>query len=475
MKVLLTGATGNIGRFTTSYLLGKGHSVTAMVRDPERALNLLGQGTHIIDYSQGQDRLIQELENTDAVINLSGSPVATRWTKSRKQELRYSRIDITKKLVSAISSCLKPPKMLISASAVGYYGNSGDKPLIESDKPGQGFLSQLCEDWEQAAMEAEQYGTRVCTLRIGIVLSREAGFLKSVLPTFEMGIGAYIGANQFIPWIHIHDMVYIIGKCLENDDIKGPINCVAPSQITNKELSREIADIVGTKYLMPIHPSMLKPLLGQATDVLTNSQRVIPQKLESLGHVFKFPSITEALKEELTPECIEITKCLNSNSRTSAKKPDIPSEGQYELHARIPLRSPQGKVFEFFSSAANLGLLTPRWVDFRILEMPDKMGVGSIIKYRIGLWFIGIKWTTKIIVWKPDDVFIDYQQSGPYSIWWHEHRIIPKSDGTVDMQDRVIYRLPFGALGRIAHRLLVRQTLLRIFRFRQSIIQLRIP
>lgn len=475
MKILLTGATGNIGRFTVAHLLGLGHSVAAMVRDPERALNLLGQNTRVIDYREGQNRLIQELENADAVINLAGSPVATRWTKSKKHELRSSRIDLTDKLVNAIAGCLKPPKVFISASAVGYYGNREDMLLTESDKPGQGFLSKLCEDWEQAAMEAEQYGTRVCTLRIGIVLSREMGFLKSVIPAFEMGAGAYIGANQFVPWIHIHDMVDIIGKCLENDDIYGPINCVAPSQVTNKELARHMADITGAKFLIPIHPLMLKPILGQATQVLTNSLRVVPQKLNHIGHVFKYPSITEALKEELSPGCIEITKYLNSEPVANENMPNITSKGQYELHARIPLRSPKGTVFEFFSSAANLGLLTPTWVDFRILEMPNKMVVGSIIKYRIGVWFIGIKWTTKITMWKPDDAFIDYQESGPYSLWWHEHKVISKCDGGVDMEDRVIYRLPLGILGRIAHRLVIRQTLLRIFRFRRSIIQLRIP
>ena len=181
MNVLITGSTGFIGRATVAYLQRQGHNITALVRNTNKASNLLGEGIRFIEYSIAKQSLVEEMDKCDLVINLAGSPVATRWTKKKKRGLVESRIGITRLIVDAIKESNKPPRTLISASAVGYYGDRGDEKLTESSEKGDGFLPKLCEDWETSALDAQSLETRVCLLRIGIVLGREGGILATSL------------------------------------------------------------------------------------------------------------------------------------------------------------------------------------------------------------------------------------------------------------------------------------------------------
>lgn len=475
MNVFITGSTGFIGRATIAYLQGQGHNITALVRNTSKARNLLGSGINILEYGLDEDNLVSHLDGSDLVINLAGSPIATIWTKKRKMEHWNSRVGITQSVVNSMKKCKNPPKLLISASAVGYYGNRGDEILTEASKPGTGFLPELCKEWEYSAIEAESNGARVCLLRTGIVLGREGGMLNTMGQLFEMNLGTYIGSNQYVPWIHITDMVRIIGECIINESLSGPINCTAPSPVRNKEFAFTLKKITGAKFLIPIPSFLVRPFLGENTEILTNSQNAVPKLLEQRGFKFNYTKLNQALNTEFSYENVTIEKYKRENTETDIDKQQygIQKIGQYQLTSDIVLKHDSETTFLFFSSPLNLGLLTPGWVDFRIMEIPDQIKSGSNIKYRIGFWFVVFKWTTKIIRWEPNKLFIDWQAKGPYSLWWHEHIILENHDGTVTMRDRIIYSIPFWILGKLVHKILIKNTLLRIFRFRSQVIGLR--
>ena len=194
MNVIIAGATGFIGSELVSFLRGKGHSVTAMVRNPDKASEQLGAGVRLLAFGDSDDELATVFEDTDAIVNLTGRPLApARWSNSKKRDFYESRVGVTERIVSIMENCESPPDVLISASAVGYYGDRGDEEIIEESDIGQGYLSELCDSWEKAALKAQNFGTRVCTLRLGVVLGRESGFLNQLSTPFEMGVGSYVG------------------------------------------------------------------------------------------------------------------------------------------------------------------------------------------------------------------------------------------------------------------------------------------
>ena len=475
MNIFFTGATGFIGRATVAYLQGEGHSVKALVRHTTKARDLLGQGVELFPHNISLEQLSNVLGNCDAVVNLAGNPIATRWTKRKKASFRASRVNTTKNIIEAIEKCGTPPKVFISASAVGYYGNRDSEVLTEESQKGEGFLSELCEEWENTALQAQQNGTRVCTLRTGIVLGREGGILQALAPLFEMNLGSYIGSKHYVPWIHITDMVEIIGRCINDDSLQGPINCTSPFPVTNKEFASALKHATNSRLLIKVPSFIVRPFLGEASAMLTSSQNALPKRLETNQFEFRFPQLANALAAEFTHENVTIENYQRDHNDTDTleAKFGVAKRGQYQLTTQVLLRQDSKKIFEFFSSPLNLGLLTPTWVDFRILDRPDKIESGSYIQYRIGLWFLGFKWLSQIIRWEPNNIFIDMQEKGPYRFWWHEHSLIGNNDNSIIMQDRVIYRMPFGAIGRLMHKLFVRKTLLRIFNFRRQIIQLR--
>ena len=312
-------------------------------------------------------------------------------------------------------------------------------------------------------------------LRIGIVLSREGGMLKAMAPLFQMNLGGFCGDRQFVPWIHIKDLVRIIEKCIGDETLMGEINCTAPSPVRNKEFALCLQKATKSRFLFPIPVAFLKPILGQAIAVVTHSQNVIPSKLLSKEFKFLFPELERAVVAEFTTDNIAITRFKNENSDflELRGKFQVERHGQYQLTSTTVIERDISEIFPFFSSAENLGLLTPRWVDFRILEIPSHMGIGAMIKYRIGLSMLSIGWVTRIVDWQPGKAFVDLQEKGPYRLWWHEHLFTVTATGSVMMQDRVIYRIPFGVLGQMVHHFIIRPTLLRIFKFRNDMILFR--
>ena len=477
MRIFITGATGFIGKATVIYLQGKGHSITTLVRDKNRAINILGKDVSILGVDTKIKDLVNELESCDAVINLSGIPLAgVRWTKKKKHEFYDSRVNLTNIISDAINQCQSPPKVLISASAVGYYGDKNCTQLDETSPMGQGFLPELCEEWEKAAIRSEDSGTRVCLLRLGIVLGREGGIISKITPAFTTGIGAYIGnGNEMVSWIHQVDVLKIIDLCLKNPSINGPINCTTSTPVTSKEFAKAIQKSTNSKILIRIPKVFLKILLKEGADVLTNSHNVVPDKLTAIGYKFKYPYLPEALNTEFqnSDVIIQENKYQHSPDSGNGNLSHLKNLGQYKLSTITSLNSDSETVFDFFSSPVNLGIATPTWMELQLLSMPGQMKPGEQITYKIRLWLIYIKWVTEILIWEPHKLFADYQKYGPFKLWLHEHKITSIQSNVAVMEDTVIYSIRGGVLGKIIHKLLIKNTLTRIFIYRKKVIEMR--
>ncbi|MBG94732.1 MAG: TIGR01777 family protein [Chloroflexi bacterium] len=478
MRILVTGATGFIGRATVSYLMSQGHRVVAFttlskIKDFQGVRDSVGDGVDVAVFDGNREDLHSQLELADVVVNLAGNSLAgVRWTERKKRVFWSSRVDFTQMISQEIQKCASPPAIFISASAVGYYGDRESELLSDVSPKGSGYLADLCDEWEQAALLAESENTRVCILRLGVVLGREGGILSQISPTFDLGIGTFIGdGKQLVPWIHLTDVVRVIGYCINTKTISGPINCTAPWPVPAKKIAWHIKDLTFCKFVIPVPAFALRLVFGEGVTVLTNSQNATPDVLKRYGFKFQFDTIECALKQEYSHPDVEIKQYLPSKSDREDGLDR--SKGDFQLKAGVVLRSDINELFSFFSSPLNLGLLTPSWLGFRIMSMPQEMESGAIIKYTIKLWVIPLPWTTKIWLWDPLNGFIDVQERGPYSLWIHEHAFSRLEDGTILMQDTVTYRLPFWFVGRLVHRMFVRNVLRRIFSFRNSVIRLR--
>ena len=477
MNILIAGATGFIGNALISFLKGKGHVLTALVRDVNKAAEQLGTDVKLISFGSTDRELITEFEDFEVILNLTGRPLApSRWTKTKKEDFFDSRVGVAKRIVSIMRGCKNPPSVLVSASAVGYYGNRFGEEITESSKKGEGFLADLCDLWEKAAFEAEEFDTRVCALRIGVVLGREGGFLKQLSLSFEMGIGSYIGSgNQWVPWIHYLDLLRIIDLAINDESISGPINCTSPSPVTGKNFAKSLAAILGTKILIGLPRLCLRLVFGEGEKVLTSSQKAYPTFLQEKEFQFVHENLVYALKEECSPKGVSITRVNTKKKYSDDSAEYVPelSRAQYKIETSVKLEVSSEQAFDFFSSPFNLGLATPNWMDFHITESPSDMNEGSEFEYKINLGPFPMKWRTEIIKWVPDDLFVDYQKKGPYSLWWHQHRIVTEGVSTCRMEDKVFYRVPGWILGRIAHKYIIKSMLIRIFAYRRKVIQMR--
>jgi len=292
MHVLITGGTGFIGRELCKALFMAGHPVTVLTRDtappPLPGVRLIGQ----LDAAQG----------IDAVVNLAGEPLAAgRWNDARKQAFRDSRIGTTQKLLSWIDSLAKRPRVLVSGSAIGYYGASDDSLLNESAPPGEDFAAMLCRDWETEAFKARALGLRVCTLRTGIVLATDGGALAKMLPPFNLGMGGPMGSGeQWMSWVRRCDLVQLILWLLHNEAASGAYNGTAPQPVTNREFARTLGAVLHRPAVLTTPAFALKLLFGEmAESLLLTGQRVVPSKAEAEGFVFHQPELDAALRDLL--------------------------------------------------------------------------------------------------------------------------------------------------------------------------------
>ncbi len=243
---------------------------------------------------------LQAFEGCDAVINLAGESIAGRWTTAKKQLIRDSRVLGTKNLVNALAQLSSRPKVLLSASAIGYYGDRGEETLTEDAAPGSDFLAQVCRDWENEALKAESPGMRVVRLRIGLVLGRGGGTLQALLPLFRVGLGGPLGSGrQWWSWIHRDDLCRLIVQILANENVSGPVNATAPQPVRQKEFAQVLGRVLRRPAFLPTPAFALKIALGEFADGILASQRALPRRAQEMGYRFQFEELEGALREIL--------------------------------------------------------------------------------------------------------------------------------------------------------------------------------
>ncbi len=295
MKIFITGGTGLIGSALIDALLEKRYEVTVHTRNIAKALKKLGNK---VGYNSSLD-INGILDGYDAVINLAGASIAGgRWTKKRKELLCNSRLKITEKLAELIRNSTNPPSIFISGSAIGYYGAQKDNVVTEETTPHNEFTYRLCHRWESAAKEAQSSRTRVCLLRAGIVLSSAGGMLPKMALPFNLGLGSVLGnGNQFIPWIHIQDMVNGIVYLLENSHAQGPFNMTSPNPVTNSIFSKQLAQVLHRPCLFRIPSFIISGAMGEMSTLVLDGQRAVPDRLTGIGYRFLYEDIDEALQD----------------------------------------------------------------------------------------------------------------------------------------------------------------------------------
>lgn len=295
MHCLITGGTGFIGSALCSRLAAEGHTLTVLSRDPGRAVRVLPPGTRCI-------RAVAELgaaERVDAVVNLAGEPIAdARWSAARKRLLAASRIDLTRDLVAWMARAERRPAVLVSASAIGFYGDQGDTPLSEDSAPAPEYQHDLCRAWEEAARGAEALDVRTVVLRIGVVVGRAGGFLQKMLPPFRLGLGGPVGhGRQWMSWVHRDDVIGMIAWALEREDLRGVLNATAPAPVTSREFARTLGAVLHRPAVLPLPAPVLKLAFGEMSRLLLTGQRVLPARAEREGYQFRYPVLEAALRE----------------------------------------------------------------------------------------------------------------------------------------------------------------------------------
>jgi hypothetical protein len=302
-SVVITGATGTIGRAACRALLARGVRVTALARDGDRARAALGDHVDVRVWSDPQSAPppADALAGADGIVHLLGEPIDQRWSEEAKARIRNSRVQSTRGLVSSLRQLPETdrPGVLVSQSATGYYGSRGDEELDEGAPPGSDFLAGVVTEWEAEARAAEDL-MRVVETRTGVVLSRSGGALARMLPFFRAGIGGPVaGGRQYVSWIHLSDVVSGLLFCLDRTGATGPVNLTAPSPVTNAELSRALGRALSRPALLPVPGLALRLLYGEMAEIVTGGQRVIPGRLLELGFEFSQPEIGPALGEAL--------------------------------------------------------------------------------------------------------------------------------------------------------------------------------
>ena len=320
MKILVTGSSGLVGKALVDELARAGHTVCRLLR-PESPSGVGATKSVPLRWNPAIGELEGAAAGADAVVNLAGASIAGgRWTAARKKLLATSRVDATRQLVTAVGRLAPPPKVFVSASAVGYYGNRGDEELTEESASGNDFLAGVCRAWEEEAAKAERHGMRVVQLRFGIILAKQGGALQKMLPPFRMGVGGRLASGQqWMSWVTLADVVRVIQFALEGSGmrgatgvaplrsavnvapVRGALNVVAPQPVRNVEFTRALAKALRRPAIFPAPAFALRLALGEMAEaLLLSSQRVLPKKLEQAGYTFLHPEIGGALAAILT-------------------------------------------------------------------------------------------------------------------------------------------------------------------------------
>jgi uncharacterized protein len=295
MRVLVSGARGLIGSALLRRLRAGGHETGVLTR------HATGPGE--IGWDPAGGRLdATAIEGFDAVVHLAGEPIAARWTPARKALIRESRVAGTRLLAGRLADLGRPPRVLVSVSAIGYYGDRGDEVLDEESPPGAGFLPEVCRAWEEAAAPASARGIRVVHPRLGLVLTTRGGVLARLLPLFRLGLGGALGDGRaWWSWVVLEDVIGVLDRALADEALAGPVNVVAPGAVTNRTFTRALGRALGRPALLPVPALALRALFGEmAEGAMLASARVTPARLRAAGHSFRFPGLADALRHLLT-------------------------------------------------------------------------------------------------------------------------------------------------------------------------------
>lgn len=447
-RILITGASGLIGQALSLALIKKGWQVVILGRGSEE--HFRSSFTLPCEYHQWAEPARyappEASLNVQCVVNLMGESIANgRWSQEQKRKLRDSRILSTKNLVNALKKYNPTLKTFVSSSATGYYGEAGDNVLSEKNHASNDFLGTLCKDWEA---EAQKAPGRCVQIRTGVVLSIDGGALSKMLPIFENGLGSRLASgSQWMSWIHIEDLVNVYLSAIENDEFEGAYNAVSPEPVTNSDFTKSLAKELKVGVFIPVPKIALQLALGEMSQILLSSQKVIPKALESQKFTFKYRSLELALKEIFNWK-------ENKGDR-------IFQSMQWVSHSKE-------NVFPFFSEVKNLEALTPDFLNFHVVgKSTENIQTGTLIDYKLKIHGVPVKWKTEICDWNPGKKFRDVQIKGPYSKWDHTHDFEGLVGGTL-LTDKVIYRLPLASFGGNLILFVVESDIKKIFSFRKD-------
>jgi uncharacterized protein (TIGR01777 family) len=297
MKILMTGGTGFVGTQLTSRLIQDGNEVTILTRSEKGPGKKVGGVSYLQGDPTQKGPWHEAIKDHDAIFNLAGASIFSKWTEKHKRAIRESRVHTTQNIVEGIPSHPEKPTTLFNTSAVGYYGFHGDEELFEESPPGNDFLAQIAVEWEREALKAKDKGARVVLTRFGIVLGEKGGALSQMIPLFKKYIGGPIGSGkQWFSWIHIKDLAEAFVFMMKHPEISGPVNLCSPNPVRNKDLAKALGKALHKPSFMPAPGFMIKLVLGEFGSVILEGQRVIPKKLLESGFVFQYADIDQALQ-----------------------------------------------------------------------------------------------------------------------------------------------------------------------------------
>lgn len=294
MRVMITGGTGFIGSGLCADLRAQGHSVAVLTRDKQKAHRILGEGAKAVE---SLTEIVPE-EGPQAIVNLAGLSLASgRWNEELKQRFLDSRLEVTRQVIDYIARAQEKPQVLISGSAVGYYGPRGDEELVEDSGPGAEFQSHLCMAWENEAKKAERYDVRTCCIRMGVVLEEQYSALQDMLPPFRFGLGGHFGSGkQWMSWIHREDVIRAIGFLVQREDLSGAFNCTSPQPVTNKEFCKTLGEVLNRPVFLKVPGWVVYLIMGEMAHLVLTGQKVLPRRLRQTGFEFRYPRLRDALQ-----------------------------------------------------------------------------------------------------------------------------------------------------------------------------------
>ena len=449
MRVLITGATGLIGRELGKSLAARGDTLVCLVRNASGSSHRLPFPATCFEWDHQRAVPPEALLGVDAILHLAGEPIAEkRWSNMQKALVRDTRVLGTRQLVRAVLDHVSQIKAFVHGSAIGFYGDRGDTTLHANSAKGVGFLADVVDAWE-AELRPLRDGrpeVRVAIVRTGIVLARQGGALAKMLPLFRASAAGRLGTGkQWMSWIHIDDIVRLFMHALDSQ-AKGILEGVAPQAVTNRVFTKSLCRSLRVLENAPAPSLAIKMLYGEMGGIVLESAKIEPRRTLASGFRYRFESIDPAFADLLT--------VLQGSTREKVSEQWVP-------HA------PED-IWPYFCDERNLEQLTPEFLSFKVLRKSTReIGEGTLIDYRLKLNGIPMSWQGRIESWEPARRFVDTQVRGPYSYWRHVHEFIPLANGTL-MRDVVHYRLPFGWLGSIAAGWKVESQVDQIFSYRAA-------